>query len=83
MPGVEVLTPRFFNEIAVRLPKPAARWSRPWPANGVLAGVPYAASAPEAGLDDVLLVAATETTTDDDIDLARALAKALTRGAGQ
>jgi glycine dehydrogenase subunit 1 len=34
---------------------------------GVLAGVPYARLAPDAGLDDVLLVCATETNTDDDI----------------
>ena len=44
----------------------------------VLAGVPYSRLAPEAGLDDVLLVAATETTLDADIKiLAGALAKVL------
>ena len=40
----------------------------------MLAGVPYGRLAPAAGLDDVLLVAATETTTDADI---AALADAL------
>ena len=39
-------------------------WSRPWLADGVVAGVPYSRLDPHAGLDDVLLVAATETTTD-------------------
>ena len=44
----------------------------------ILAGVPYSRLAPEAGLDDVLLVAATETTLDADIKiLAGALAKVL------
>ena len=43
---------------------------------GVLAGVPYSRLAPGAGLDDVLLVAATETTTIADI---KSLADALTR----
>jgi glycine dehydrogenase subunit 1 len=36
--------------------------------------VPFSRLAPDAGLDDVLLLAATETTTDGDID---ALATAL------
>jgi glycine dehydrogenase subunit 1 len=44
----------------------------------ILAGVPFSRLAPEAGMDDVLLVAATETTTDADIQaLAGALAKVL------
>ena len=34
---------------------------------GVLAGVPVSRLLPNAGLDDLLLVAATETTGDDDI----------------
>ena len=72
--GVEVLTPRFFNEFAVRLPRPAAGVVEALAARDVLAGVPYSRLDPEAGLDDILLVCATETTTDDDID---ALAGAL------
>ena len=35
---------------------------------GVLAGVPYGRLAPAAGMDDVLLVAATEVTTDGHIE---------------
>ena len=34
---------------------------------GVLGGVPVSRLDATAGMDDVLLVAATETTTDDDI----------------
>ena len=72
--GVDVLTPRFFNEIAVRLSRPAAEVVETLAQEGVIAGVPYSRLAPGAGIDDVLLVAATELTTDADI---AALASAL------
>jgi glycine dehydrogenase subunit 1 len=76
--GIEVLTPRFFNEIAVRLPTAAAPLVEALAAKGVIAGVPVSRLDPDAGLDDVLLLAATETTPDDDITaLARALKEAL------
>ena len=78
IPGVEVLTTRFFNEFAVRLPKPAAGVVDALAQHRILAGVPYSRLAPEAGMDDVLLVAATEMTMDADIKiLAGSLAKAL------
>ena len=67
IPGVEILTPRFFNEFAVRLPANAAEVVETLAANGVIAGVPFSRLDPAAGLDDVLLVAATETTPDSDI----------------
>lgn len=76
IPGVKVLTGLFFNEFAVKLPKNAASVVETLAGQGVLAGVPYSRLAPEAGLDDVLLVAATETTTTADI---KSLADALTR----
>ncbi|MGC1301900.1 MAG: aminomethyl-transferring glycine dehydrogenase subunit GcvPA [Caulobacteraceae bacterium] len=76
--GVEVLTSRFFNEIAVRLPVAAAPLVETLAKKGVIAGVPVSRLAPQAGMDDVLLLAATETTTDDDIAaLAAALKEAL------
>jgi glycine dehydrogenase subunit 1 len=75
IPGVEVLTPRFFNEIAVRLPTTAAPLVDALATKGVIAGVPLSRLDPDAGLDDVLLLAATETTHDDDI---AALKSALT-----
>ena len=74
IPGVEVLTPRVFNEFAVRLPSAANPVVERLAAKGVLAGVPISRLAPGSGLDDVLLLAATETTTDEDI---AALAAAL------
>ena len=81
IPGVEVLTSRFFNEFAVRLPKPAAGVVEQLAQRGILAGVPYGRLAPGAGMDDVLLVAATEVTTDADIrGLASALGELLNEG---
>jgi glycine dehydrogenase subunit 1 len=64
---VEVLTPRFFNEIAVRLPGDAGAIVEALAGEGIIAGVPFSRLAPDAGFDDVLLLAATETTTTDDI----------------
>ena len=78
IPGVEVLTTRFFNEFAVRLPKPAAEVVEALAGHRILAGVPYSRLAPGAGMDDILLVAATEMTMDADIKiLAGSLAKVL------
>jgi glycine dehydrogenase subunit 1 len=70
---VEILTPRFFNEIAVRVPD-ASTVVEALLQDGIVAGVPYSRLDPHAGLDDVLLLAVTETTTSDDI---AALAAAL------
>jgi glycine dehydrogenase subunit 1 len=78
--GLEVLTPRFFNEIAIRTPGPAAALVEALLADGIIAGVPVSRIAPEAGLDDVLLLAATETTTPEDI---AALAAALKTRTGR
>jgi glycine dehydrogenase subunit 1 len=76
VPGVEILTPRFFNEFAIKVAGNAAELVETLAANGVIAGVPFSRLDPTAGLDDVLLVAATETTPDSDITL---FAKALTK----
>ena len=76
--GVEILTPRFFNEFAVTLTKPAAAVVEALAAKGVLGGVPFSRLDPNGGLDDVLLVAATETVTGDDIaTFARTLSEVL------
>ena len=78
VPGVEVLTPRYFNEVAVKLPKAAAAAVEAALADGVVAGVPFSRLDPGAGMDDVLLLAATETTTSEDIvALATALGRSL------
>ncbi len=74
--GLEVLTPRFFNEIAVRTKGSAAALVEALLARGVVAGVPFSRLDPRAGLDDVLLLAATETTTSQDIAALGAALKA-------
>jgi glycine dehydrogenase subunit 1 len=78
--GLEILTPRFFNEIAVRVPGDAAALVETMLADGVVAGVPFSRLDPKAGMDDVLLLAVTETTTSDDI---AALAGVLSRRIGR
>jgi glycine cleavage system P protein (glycine dehydrogenase) subunit 1 len=80
VPGVEVLTPRFFNELAIRLTKPAADVVDALAARDIIAGVPFSRLDPKAGLDDVLLVCATETTPAADIAaFAAALSEELAR----
>ena len=77
--GVRLLTPSFFNEIALRLPRPATLVVDALAARGLLAGVPGERLWPERPeLADLLILAATETTTEDDIAaLAAGLAEAL------
>jgi len=75
VPGVEVLNAGFFNEFTLRLGQPAAPIVEQLAARGILAGVPAARLWPERPeLGTLLLVSATETNTDSDID---ALAGAL------
>jgi len=69
VPGVKLVSGSFFNEFALRLPKPAAPVVDALAARGVLAGVPVSRFYPDrADLADLLLVAATETVTADDIE---------------
>jgi glycine dehydrogenase subunit 1 len=78
IPGVELLTPAFFNEFAVRLPKKAAEVVQVMADAGVLGGVPASRLWPSSDLNDILIIAATETNTDADIDaLVNALEGAL------
>jgi glycine dehydrogenase subunit 1 len=69
IPGFEVLTPRFFNEIAVRTPVPAADLVQTLADNNLLVGVPVSRLDPMAGMGDVLLMATTEVTRDVDIQI--------------
>lgn len=67
--GVRVLNQSFFNEFTVLLPKPAAPVVESLAGRGILAGVPasrFYPSYPE--LEELLLLAVTETTTDADMD---------------
>ena len=75
--GVRVVNEAFFNEFTLRLPSAAAPIVDKLVAKGVLAGVPASRLWPDRPeLADLLIVAATETNTDADMDLyARALAE--------
>ncbi len=79
IPGVSVLNKSFFNEFTVKLPKPASRVVDRLAKKRILAGVPVSRFYPrQRELADLLIVAATETTTAADMDaLAGALAEAV------
>ncbi len=66
--GVDVVNASFFNEFTVRLSKPAAEVVEALAARNILAGVPVSRLLPDAGLDDLMLVAATELNSEQDID---------------
>ena len=65
--GVEILTDAFFNEFSLRVNGDAASIVDALAEKNVLGGVPVSRLAPDAGLDDVLVVAATEANSEDDI----------------
>ena len=77
LPHIEILTPRYFNEFAIRVAGKAEGLVEALAAEGILAGVPITRLSPNGGMEDVLLVCATETTTDADI---AALTAALSKG---
>ena len=76
---MKLVSRSFFNEFALRLSKPAAPVVEALAQRGILAGVPVSRFYPErAELADLLVVAATETVTADDIErLAAELTEAL------
>jgi glycine dehydrogenase subunit 1 len=65
--GVEVLTKRFFNELALRVPGEAQAIVDALAEKGVIGGVAMSRLNPRAGMDDVLIACATEMNTDADI----------------
>ncbi len=79
VPGVRIVNRTFFNEFALRLPCPAAAAVEALAARGVLGGIPVSRLYPDRPeLADLLLVAATETVTEADMDrLALGLAEVL------
>jgi len=75
VPGVSLINDTFFNEFTLLLPKEARPAVRAMAEHGVLGGVSLGRLYPdEAELANGLVVAVTETASDDDIE---ALAKAL------
>ena len=76
--GVKVLTPRFFNEIAFETAKPADAVLAALETHDVIGGVRASRLFPGAGMDKVIVAAATECVSQDDIaKYARALAEVL------
>jgi len=70
LPGVELLNGSFFNEVTIRLPLPAAQVVDMLAEADVLAGVPVSRLVPDdPSLADLLVIAATELTSDEDIDM--------------
>jgi len=67
MKGVEILTPRFFNEFAFRTPVDAEAVLAMLDEAGVVGGVRASRLFPGDHMGDVILVAATECTTTEDI----------------
>jgi len=76
VPGVTVVNRGFFNEFTVRLPGDAAKTVERLAEKRILAGVPVSRLIPgKPELANLLLVAATETNSDADIEaLANGLA---------
>ncbi len=69
VPGVEVPDGSFFNELTVRLPRPAVPVVEELAAGGVLAGVPASRLFPGApGMEPLLILVASELTSESDMD---------------
>src|SRR5690242_3922416 len=75
--GVSLITPHFFNEFTLKLPKAADGIVNELAARGILAGVPGSRLwAHQEDMHDLLIVAATETSSEEDCDaFARTLAE--------
>lgn len=70
VPGVEVLNRRFFNEMTIRLPVPAAPVVEMLARADVLAGLPVSRLDPDnPDVENLIVLAATELTTDADIEM--------------
>jgi glycine dehydrogenase subunit 1 len=77
--GLEIINESFFNEFTVRLRKQAAVVVEALAKKGVLGGIPVSRLYPDIpDMENLLIVAATETNSDDDMDaLASALSEVL------
>lgn len=67
IPGVDLVTPTFFNEFTLRLPKSAEAVVDALADKGVLGGVPASRLFPRSDeMEPLLIVAATECVTEED-----------------
>jgi glycine dehydrogenase subunit 1 len=79
VPGVEIVTQRFFNEFTIRAPKPSEAVIDALVDEGVIGGVPASRLFPnDTSLENLIIVAATEINADADREaFAAALGKVL------
>ena len=78
IPAVSVLNETFFNEFTIRTPRDARGLVEDLARRGVIGGLPVSRLAPDAGLDDLVVVAATELdSAADRAAYAAALAQCL------
>ncbi len=77
--GVSLVTPNFFNEFTIGMPRDAQGVADALADRGIVAGVRASRLMPhEPAVKNMLIVAATETNTDEDIDaFGKALAEVL------
>jgi glycine dehydrogenase subunit 1 len=80
IPGVSLVNDSFFNEFTLRLPVEARPAVRDMADRGILGGVSLGRLYPGAeALENGLVVAVTETVTDEDVDAFEAALKELVR----
>ena len=60
---MRVVNEAFFNEFTIRTPRAADGLIDELAARGIIGGLPVSRLAPRAGLDDLIVVAATEVST--------------------
>src|SRR3984957_10495456 len=64
--GVEIVNQYFFNEFTIRTPRVAEELIEALAKRGIIGGLPVSRLLPDAGLDDLIVVAGTETNSDED-----------------
>jgi len=64
--GVSVVNECFFNEFTIRTPRAAGELIEALAKKGIIGGLPVSRLLPEAGLDDLIVVANTEMNSDAD-----------------
>ncbi|HUE78825.1 MAG TPA: aminomethyl-transferring glycine dehydrogenase subunit GcvPA [Sphingomicrobium sp.] len=80
IPGISLVNDSFFNEFTLRLPVEARPAVRALADRGILGGVSLGRLYPDSGaLENGLVVAVTETVTDEDIDAFEAGLKEVVR----
>ncbi len=73
VPGVEIITPHFFNEFTIKTPMRGAQVIDRLADRGIIGGVPASRLWPnDKALANLIVVAATEVTREDDIAAYRA-----------